>query len=46
MLHAYNLQFVIGDAYGFALNFQTHEEDWEGSQNLWDAFQTTFQPPA
>lgn len=45
VLHAYNLQFVIGDDYGFALNFQTHEEDWEASQDLWESFQTTFQPP-
>ena len=45
-LHAYNLQFVIDDAYGFALNFQTHEADWEESQGLWESFQTTFQPPA
>lgn len=45
-LHAYNLQFVIDDEYGFALNFQTHEEDWEGSQELWETFQATFTPPA
>jgi hypothetical protein len=45
-LHAYNLQFVIGDSYGFALNFQTHEEDWADSQELWDSLQATFEPPS
>lgn len=44
-LHAYNLQFVIGDEYGFALNFQTHEEDWETSQDLWETLRATFEPP-
>ena len=45
-LHAYNLQFVINDEYGFALNFQTHEEDWDSSLDLWDQLQASFQPPA
>jgi serine/threonine protein kinase len=45
-LHAYNLQFVIGDSYGFALNLQTHEEDWADSQELWDSLQATFEPPS
>ena len=45
-LHAYNLQFVLPDeSYGFALNFQTHEEDWEASQGLWEAFKSSFVPP-
>jgi eukaryotic-like serine/threonine-protein kinase len=44
-LHAYNLQFVIGDEYGFALNFQTHEEDWASSQDLWETLRATFEPP-
>jgi hypothetical protein len=45
-LHAYNLQFVVDEAYGFALNFQTHEEDWAGSQDLWESLKATFQPPS
>jgi hypothetical protein len=45
-LHAYNLQFVLADeSYGFALNFQTHEEDWEASQGLWESFKDSFEPP-
>jgi hypothetical protein len=45
-LHAYNLQFLVGDKYGFALNFQTHEEDWASSQDVWDELQATFRPPS
>lgn len=45
-LHAYNLQFVIEDEWGFALNFQTREENWSESQELWEAFKTEFEPPA
>ena len=45
-LHAYNLQFVIDDTYGFALNFQTHEEEWDGSQDLWNQLQESFEPPS
>lgn len=45
-LHAYNLQFVLSDgSYGFALNFQTHEEDWEASLGLWEGFKSSFRPP-
>ena len=43
---AYNLQFVTADgAYGFALNFQTSEDEWEDSQPLWETFKETFQLP-
>lgn len=45
-LHAYNLQFVQDETYGFALNFQTHEEDWDGSQEMWEQLKATFEPPA
>ena len=45
-LHAYNLQFVVDDAYGFALNFQTREENWAGSQDLWESLKATFRPPS
>lgn len=44
-LRAYNLQFVIEDEWGFALNFQTREEDWSGSQEVWEALKAGFQPP-
>ena len=46
-LHAYNLGFVLGgdDGYGFALNFQTREENWAGSQGLWDQLKAGFTPP-
>jgi hypothetical protein len=44
-LHAYNLGFVVDDEWGFALNFQTHEEDWESSQELFEQFKATWQPP-
>jgi eukaryotic-like serine/threonine-protein kinase len=44
-LHAYNLGVAFED-YGFALNFQTHEENWDAQQGLWEAFQESFEPPA
>ncbi|MDQ4026769.1 MAG: protein kinase [Actinomycetota bacterium] len=44
-LHAIDLGFIIGDEYGFALNFQTREEDWAQSKELFDAFQKSFRPP-
>ena len=43
---AYNLQFVTEDGgYGFALNFQTPEDRWEESQDLWESFQESFVLP-
>ncbi len=43
---AYNLQFVTADGeYGFALNFQTPENQWEASQDLWETFKATFVLP-
>jgi serine/threonine protein kinase len=45
-LHAYNLGFITPDGgYGMALNFQTHEEDWGGSQELWEQLKDGFRPP-
>lgn len=44
-LHAYNLGFVTGD-YGFALNFQTREDQWPASGPLWDTLKANFQVPA
>jgi hypothetical protein len=44
VLHAVDLGFVTDD-YGFALNFQTREENWEQSQDVFAAFQAAFRPP-
>ncbi|MGH9176982.1 MAG: hypothetical protein ACRD0N_00305, partial [Acidimicrobiales bacterium] len=43
-LHAIDLGFVTR-AHGFALNFQTHEERWEDSQDIFEAFKASFQVP-
>ena len=43
-LHAVNLGMVT-DTYGFALNFQTDESRWEGSQDTFDAFKESFRIP-
>ena len=42
-LHAYDLAIVIGGR-GYALNFQTREEQWDDSQKLWDRFVAGFEP--
>jgi eukaryotic-like serine/threonine-protein kinase len=42
-LHAVNLGFVTGDR-GYALFFQTHEENWSDSQDTFATFQDTFRP--
>lgn len=44
-LHAYNLGFVTGD-YGFALNFQTREDQWAASGPIWERLRAGFQVPA
>ncbi|HEV2755556.1 MAG TPA: protein kinase [Actinomycetota bacterium] len=44
-LHAINIGIVTDD-YGYAFNFQTHEEDWEGSQGLLEALKESFVPGA
>jgi hypothetical protein len=45
-LHAYNLGFITPDGtYGMALNFQTHEENWDSSQDLWEQLKAGFRPP-
>lgn len=43
-LHAVDLGFVTGE-YGFALNFQTHEDDWAASESLFEVFKASFVPP-
>lgn len=44
-LHAYNLGFVLGDDYGFALNFQTAESRFAESQGLFEQLKAGFAPP-
>ena len=46
MLHAVDLGFVVRDEYGFALYFQTHEDDWEASQAAFRSFKRSFEPPS
>lgn len=46
-LHAIDLAFITPDGeYGMALNFQTHAEDWESSQELFEQLKAGFRPPA
>lgn len=42
--HAVNLQFVTGD-YGFALNFQTPADEWNGLQDVLEDFKRSFKAP-
>nr|MDQ3957860.1 DUF1795 domain-containing protein [Actinomycetota bacterium] len=42
-LHAIDLGLVT-DSRGYALNLQTPAEDWEESQDLWEAFKESFVP--
>ena len=45
-LHGLDLGFITTDgATGMALYFQTHEENWESSQALFDQLKAGFQPP-
>jgi hypothetical protein len=44
-LHAADLGFVT-DRYGFALFFQTPEDRWDQSQDLWEGFQRSFSLPS
>jgi eukaryotic-like serine/threonine-protein kinase len=43
-LHAIDLGFVTGE-YGFALNFQTAEQDWDSSQTHFERLKAAFTPP-
>jgi hypothetical protein len=40
-LHAVDLGFATGGK-GYALNFQTHEDDWARSQRLWEQLKAAF----
>ncbi len=42
-LHAYNLAIVTGGR-GYALNFQTREDQWAESQEMWQQFVDSFDP--
>jgi hypothetical protein len=42
-LHAVNIG-IVTDTYGYAINFQTREEDWEESQALLEAIKESFVP--
>jgi hypothetical protein len=44
-LHAVDLGFVAG-GYGFALNFQTHAQDWDRLQPTFEHFKASFKAPA
>jgi tRNA A-37 threonylcarbamoyl transferase component Bud32 len=44
-LHAINIG-IVTDEYGYAFNFQTHEENWEESQALMEALKESFVPGA
>ena len=44
-LHAINVG-IVTDTNGYALNFQTHEEDWAESQALFEALAESFVPGA
>ena len=43
-LHTLDLGFAYDD-YGFALYFQTLEEDWAGSQKIFEQLKRSFRPP-
>lgn len=46
-LHAIDLGFITpDDSTGMALLFQTHEEDWDSSQELFEQLKAGFRPPA
>ncbi|MDQ4025637.1 MAG: serine/threonine protein kinase [Actinomycetota bacterium] len=44
-LHAINVG-IVTEEYGYAFNFQTHEEDWAESQALLEALKESFVPGA
>src|SRR5690606_13686961 len=41
-LHAYNLG-VNADEYGFALNLQSRQRDWDEAQRLWPLFLSAYE---
>jgi tRNA A-37 threonylcarbamoyl transferase component Bud32 len=46
-LHAADLGFVLpSKRYGFALNFQTNESQWQPQQPTWEQLKAAFTPPA
>jgi serine/threonine protein kinase len=45
-LHAVDLGFVVRKEYGFALYFQTHDEDWASSQATFARLKSSFEAPS
>lgn len=43
-LHAINLQFVTGE-YGFALNFQANEDEWDDLLPTFESIKASFEAP-
>ncbi|MDQ4143469.1 MAG: serine/threonine protein kinase [Actinomycetota bacterium] len=44
-IHAIDLGFIVGDDYGFALNFVAPESEWADFQDEFQVFQETYSPP-
>lgn len=44
-VHAVDLGFIVGDDYGFALNFVAPDSEWESLQDEFTIFQETYAPP-
>ena len=44
-VHAVDLGFIVGDDYGFALNFVAPDSEWESFQDEFTIFQETYAPP-
>ena len=44
-VHAVDLGFIVGDDYGFALNFVAPDSQWESFQDEFSIFQDTYAPP-
>ena len=45
-LHAVDLGFIVGDDYGYALNFVAPDDQWDDFQDEFATFQETFTPPS
>ena len=45
-VHAVDLGFIVGDDYGFALNFVAPDAEWDDYQDEFAIFQETYAPPS
>ena len=45
-VHAVDLGFIVGDDYGFALNFVAPESQWDAFQDEFQTFQETYSAPS